>query len=370
MTDGLCALLCGRQVRWPALRTTGAEFLASCAEHDVQGLAHLRVRGLIHRDEWPPEIREALAAFEHREAALELLRAEEISLVHADLAAAGVRPVLIKGTPLAYGVYDTPMCRPRADTDMLIPEGDVEAARGVFARRGYEATVHCSDLFSQFEVQREGRFGVVHVFDVHWKISTQPVFENLLGYEELLERSVPVAALGPHARGAGPVDALLLACVHPVMHHQNTERVLWVYDIHLLVSTLAGADFEVFARLARQRKVASICAHGLRLAQTMFGTELPAGAVDGLSQADEPEPSSEYLASARRWHHELIAGVRASPSFGRRARLLREVLFPSPQYMLGAYGFRDKPLGVWLLPALYAAPQSARRRGRSCSGRK
>lgn len=354
MIDGLLALLGEREVRWPSLRATPAEFLASCAEHDVKGLAHVRLGRLTHRDEWPPEIRDDLAAHAHREAALEMLRGEEISLVLADLAAAGVRPVLIKGTPLAYGVYEAPMCRPRADTDMMIREGDVEAARGVFARSGYRTTVHCSDLFSQFEVQKEGRFGLAHVFDVHWKISTQPVFENLLSYDELRGRSRPVAALGPHARGAGAVDALLLACVHPVMHHQNIERVLWIYDIHLLASTLAAADFDELTRLAGQRKVASICARGLRLAHTAFHTAVPAGAVEALSHAEGPEPSAEYLASERRWHHELKASVRASPSFGRRARLLREVLFPSPHYILGAYGFRDKPLGAWLLPALYA----------------
>ena len=40
-------------------------------------------------------------------------------------------------------------------------------------------------------------------------------------------------------------------------------------------------------------------------------------------------------------------------AFGDRVRLLREVLLPSPSYMLGAYGLRGKPLGTWLLPALY-----------------
>jgi hypothetical protein len=352
--DGLFALLGGRNVRWPALRVTPAEFLAWCAEHDVKGLAHSRLARLRHREEWPAEIHEELAAHVHREAALEILRSEEISLAFADLAAAGVEPVLIKGTALAYGVYETPMCRPRADTDVLIREDAVETARAVFARRGYRTTVHCSDLFSQFEVQKEGRFGVTHVFDVHWKISTQRVFEHLLAYDELLARSRRVAALGPNAHGAGAVDALLLACVHPVMHHQNIERVLWIYDIHLLASTLASADFDALARLARQRKVAAICARGLRLAQTTFETPLPAGAVEALAHGDEGEPSAEYLASERRWHHELLASVRASRSLGSRIRLLREVLFPSPQYMLGAYGFRGRPLGVWLLPALYA----------------
>jgi hypothetical protein len=33
--------------------------------------------------------------------------------------------------------------------------------------------------------------------------------------------------------------------------------------------------------------------------------------------------------------------------------MLRDVLLPSPSYMLGVYGVRGKPLAPWLLPALY-----------------
>ena len=81
----------------------------------------------------------------------------------------------------------------------------------------------CDDLFSQFEMQKVDGFGVCHVFDMHWKISTQPVFDSVLTYGEMLPRAQPVPALGPHAMTAGLVDALLLACIHPVMHHQNAR---------------------------------------------------------------------------------------------------------------------------------------------------
>jgi hypothetical protein len=348
-----CALLARGDVQWPALRMTPQEFLHACAEHDVHGLMHLRIGRLSDRDEWPRDIRDALAEHVHRETAREMLRAEEISNVLAALAAAGVDPVLIKGTALAYSVYESPVCRPRADTDMLIRAGDVDAARTVLAGRGYATTVYCSDLFSQFEVQKTDRFNLTHVFDVHWKISTQPVFETLLAYDELRARSRPVDALGPHARGAGPVDALLLACVHPVMHHHNVERVLWIDDINRLVSALGPGEFGELVRLARERQVASICAHSLRLAHTMFGTTLPAELIDSLSRPEGAEPSAEYLASQRRWHHELASSVRGLPRFGDRVKLLRGVLLPSPSYMLAAYGLRGKPLAPWLLPALY-----------------
>ena len=115
------------------------------------------------------------------------------------------------------------------DTDVLVREDDVQHVRRVLAARGYAATVHCDECFSQFEVQKPLAFGLKHVFDVHWKISTQPTFANLLTYDELIRDTVPVPALGvyPPRGPRGPLHALLLACVHPVMHHQNVERVLW-----------------------------------------------------------------------------------------------------------------------------------------------
>lgn len=283
----------------------------------------------------------------------ELLRGAETRTVVAALARAGVASILIKGTALAYTVYDAPALRPRSDTDLLIAATDVDAARGVMTSLGYATTVYCSDLFSQFEVQKVDRFGMRHAFDVHWSISTQPVFAGLLTYDELLARAVPVPELGVAAIAPRPVDALLLACVHPVMHHRNVERVLWIYDVHLLASILSSDELEELAWLARTKAVAGVCAHQLRLAQTAFGTAVPEAVFAVLARAGEPEPSAAYLASERRWHDELISSVRGLRSAGDRARLLREVLFPSPGYMLGAYGLRGKPLGPWLLPALY-----------------
>jgi hypothetical protein len=259
----------------------------------------------------------------------------------------------LKGAALAYAIYPTPVSRFRSDTDLMVRADDVELARRVLAARDYRMTVHCHELFSQFEAQKEDGFGVVHVFDVHWKISTQPVFAGVSSFDELLAGAQPVPALGPNARAAGPLDALLLACVHPVMHHRNLECALWIYDVHLLASHLTASDFDEFARRAQRKKVASICAHGLRLAEAVFGTTVPAGVLDVLAAAGQSEPSAEYLASERRWHHELVSSLRALPRGRDRLRLLREVLFPRPDYILGTYGVAGKPFARLLLPVLY-----------------
>ena len=349
----IAAFLRGDIRRWSDLALDVEQFLGLCREHEVEGLCFERLSKLDSTAGWPRQVWEELSDAARTRAAEELLRKAEIRRVVAALADAGIRPILLKGTPLAYTVYDSPASRPRADTDVIVSGADVEAARQVMRSLSYVETVQCHDLLSQFEVQQCDRFGVIHAFDVHWRISTQPLFADLLTYDALLLRAVAVPALGESAVAPCRVDALLLSCVHPAMHHRNDERLLWILDIHLLASGLSPAELDEFEALARMKKVVAICRRGLQQAQAVFGTLVAADLIGRLKRTAGPEPSAAYLASERRWHHETIASLRALPRLGDRARLVREVLLPSPGYMLGAYGLRDKPLGTWLLPALY-----------------
>ena len=345
--------LSGNPLSWPELNISVAELIAICNAEELSPLLYERLARTPDAAEWPLEVREHLAVTSRRLATEEALRGAETRTVVSALAGAGVRPILIKGTALAYVWYDTPVSRPRNDTDLLIGAAQVDAARRVLSSIGYTPMPQCQDLFSQFEVQKVDGFGVLHAFDVHWKISTQPVFADFLTYEELLPRTVPVPALCGAAVAPGAVDALLLACVHPVMHHRNVERALWTYDIHLLATSLGSAGFDEFVMLARRRKVKAICAHGLRQARETFGTVIPEGIIERLSGDGPVESSAEYLTSQRRWHDELASSLRGTPSLAGRARLVRRVLFPDPHYMLGSYGLGDKPLAHLLLPALY-----------------
>jgi hypothetical protein len=206
-------------------------------------------------------------------------------------------------------------------------------------------------VFCQLQLVRTDDLGIEHVFDVHWKISTQSLFANLLTFDELDAEAVPIEPLGPDARGAGRAHSLLLACIHPVMHHRNVERLIWLYDIHLLVSTMPGVDIRRFAALAIRKEVAGICARQLHRAAERFGTRLPPDLLPVLSAAPDGERSAVYLQTGRRWHHEFWWSLRSLGGWRDRVRLVREVLLPSPQYMLDSYHLSAS--GVLLLPFLY-----------------
>jgi hypothetical protein len=355
LADGLAAVLRGEPVSWRSLGMEPDDLLAVCAEEDLTGLVHRQLANLSDLG-WPQGLRDELTREARAGAARELLRRRETVTVLDALAARDIHPILLKGTPLAYTVYESPSLRPRGDTDLLIAREQTDAVRRVMTGLGYAATNYCDGefLFCQFELGKEDAFGVGHAFDFHWKISTQSAFADLLSYVELSVAAIPIPALGAHARAAGAVHALLLACVHPVMHHRNVERLVWIYDIHLLAARLSRAEFDRLAELAVRKGVAAICAHGLALARSRLGTPVPDEVIAALdAPGREAERSASYLEPARRWNDELLSNVRGLPRWTDRLRLLREVAFPAPGYMLRAYRLDRAALGRALLPALY-----------------
>jgi hypothetical protein len=347
------ALLRGEDLPWSALSADPDEFVEACARDDVSALVYQRLARSRRAGDWPEPVRRELARAAHACAAAELVRRQAIVSALDALAAAGVQPILFKGAPLAYTVYGSPSHRPRRDTDLLVPRDQVGTVRRVMRELGYrEALASQGELvLCQFEMARRDGLGLDHAFDFHWKVSMQTAFADVLTYEELEAAARPVPALGPHARAAAALHALLLACVHPVMHHRNIERTVWVYDVHLLASRLSHAELDGFVELAVKKRVAAICARQLELAKTRLGTNIPGQVIARLARAPRSEPSSTYLAPARRWHHELGSNLRHLPRWRDRLRLLREVLLPAPYYMAQTY--RLGRTGILLLPALY-----------------
>jgi hypothetical protein len=355
LIDGLAAFINGERVSWAALRVTPAELLDECDKEGLTGLVHARLRAVAGCPgaSWPEAVQADVASRARAAAAEEVLRRRATISALDALAAAGVRPILLKGTAVAYGVYAAPSFRPRADTDLLIPREQVAAARAVMTALGYEASPNSGGerLFAQFQFWMQDRHGVQHVFDFHWKISTQPTFAQVLTYDELAAEAVPIAALGGQARAAGRVHALLLACIHPAMHHRNAEHLIWMYDLYLLASKLSETDFDRFAEIASVKKVGAVCAHELTRARARFTFRLPPAVTAALSGRGD-EPSAAYLRPGRRWVDEMIASMRGLPRWGDRVGLLREIVFPSPEYMRAVYGITARSFAA-VLPVLY-----------------
>jgi predicted nucleic acid-binding protein len=359
--SSMCALLRGEAVAWPASRDSefDARYRDRAAYH---GLGPLLSRRLSHTLPCEHHFTESVClARELKDGvAIELARKHELVRVLSALAEPGVRPLLLKGAALAYSIYPSPVLRPRADTDLLIHAADRAVTTRVLSALGYETsnTVTGELVMHQRGYVARDRFGMDHVLDVHWRISNTQMFSRALDYEELLSRSVPLAALGVHARGLAPADALLLACMHRAHHIHSPywvdgvpadsgDRLIWLYDIHLMVDAMSPRELTEFARLTESKGMRAICSDGLLRARACFGTRVCEEVLLSLARKGPTEPSAAHLKAGKIRH--LLTELRSLPRWRDRITLLAEHLIPPPDYMLEKYAVTNRAL----LPMLY-----------------
>lgn len=332
----LCAILCGRS-DLPA-GEAGESVLESARRHRVDRLVAWRAK----------RIDDSLRV----EIVLDELCVRELNRVLAALEDRGVFPIVFKGAAIAHTHYEASWLRPRVDADILIPPGQRERAFEVLRGLGYQRPPFTSGSLVAYQAPfvRTGRFGEDYALDVHWRVANAQAVANLFTYDELASRACAVSVRGHTMRTPAAEDALLLACVHRVVHHDNADDLLWVYDIHRLAERLSPQEWQALAETASRRGVKALCAAGLRLSSDRFETAVPLEIMSRLASAGRGrERAAVYLRKGLRPIDHLMVDLAA---LGPRAgfSLVWEHLVPPPRYVEEKYGVRHKAL----LPAFYA----------------
>ncbi len=161
--------------------------------------------------------------------------------------------------------------------------------------------------------------------------------------------AIPVPALGKTAVAFDPVHALLHACMHRIGHkpYGDGDRLIWLYDIHLLAGTLDLSQWSRMVSLAVENKICTICLDGLLKTASAFATAIP----DDFKKLLREKGENEFVTANTgdtRWRLAL-ADFQALPGWRERLLLLKEHLLPSAAYMLTKYQTRHH----FLLPFLY-----------------
>jgi hypothetical protein len=341
----LRALLRGEPAQWPneASADDAAKLLEALVEHGVAPLVHDRLAGA--GETWP--ISASLRGIAIHAAAAESLRFEDLRALLDAFSTHGIRVLIIKGTGLAYDIYEVPELRPRGDTDLLIDAADCGAMRSLMHELGYESLLTSGDTLAvrQQSFTRHG-----HVYDVHWDVTNSPVVRNALPLAELLSRAIAVPRISADAWAPSHTDALLLACLHRVAHHHDNERLIWLYDLHLLRERMSPNEHATFWRLAAKRRLVAICERSIALAEEWFECVSHDRAADWLRNADRhrDEPSAAFLDRSRS-RAAVLGGELKALGWLSRLRRLRELTLPPPAFI--RQSFPGAPRVT--LPALY-----------------
>jgi hypothetical protein len=340
-------------IRMPPLPASVRDFFGSgawtgIAAEDVPALDEHGLIPLLFARTREPLLRDAAVAA----AAAEPLRLADLRRVLEALSTAGVVPLILKGTALAYQLYAAPELRPRGDTDLLVDRPDLDAVRAALSSLGYTERMTSGDELAirQTLFFRTDGFGVDHAYDVHWDIANAPRFAQMLSVPELRSRSIAIPPIAPHARALSRPDALLHACIHRVAHHHGSERLIWLYDIHLLREAMTAEEHRELWTRAAEREMLAICIRSVDAARDWFGGahDLASDYLDR-SRLDAEEASARWLHCGRRRAAVTLDEIAALPTWRTRLRRIRQLAFPPPAFLYAQFGTRS-PLA---LPFLY-----------------
>lgn len=328
---------------------------------DFHGIAGLLHAALHDQPSVPEAFRAALRDRSVSQAFWEASHARLLAQVLPKLRSAGIPALVFKGTALAYTQYSDPATRMRGDSDLLVAQDKFQQACDILGDFGFSMPLTAGGgvIRAQKPFSYTDRIGLAHDIDLHARISNSAVLARLFDFNDLERRSTALPGLGDGAHGPGPVDALLIASLHRMVHlqspyfvndlvYRSANRLIWLFDIHLLAQSFTAEDWRDLEQSATAKELASVCADSLRQVQIALGTKLPAGVITRLEAMENREIPKAYLTSGAAGR--IVRNFRAQRGLRNRAKFLVELFFPPADHIRARYGtgrFR------WL-PWLYA----------------
>lgn len=357
----LAAAIGGTRTAWPACLTSSEGERAAIEEVLYHGVSGLLIGDKSRLEDWPDAVVSAVHEQARRQAMWELRHRVVVADLAKELAADGVEALILKGTSLAYDLYENPASRARGDTDILIADAGLSQARNVLKRLGFhmrladERSHHELDLQEMWRLECED--GTSHDIDLHWRAMNAPALEGVLPFKQCLAGARRLPRLGEQALTLDRAMMLLHCCVHRAKHmtspyfaggmtYYGGDRLIWAVDIDLLCLALSEHEWERFCQLAREQGVSRVCLDGILFAQARLGTAVPPAVAARLASGSQPGHAEAYLLDSRQlakaWHD-----LRAVSGFRRKLSYLFARALPSDEFMRAKYpGMKQMPLVV------------------------
>ena len=189
------------------------------------------------------------------------------------LDAARIRAVALKGPVLAERLYPDARARFSADLDLLVAPADLERATATLSALGYVA-----------ESGPSGDYYRCHSHHIHLVAPRPPMielhFRAYAGFGVVVPAEGLVAASIPYRTARGlptwvlaPEHEILYLAVHAAGH--CFERLLWLYDLRLLLQRDPSIDWTAVARHARRLGVATAVSFGCEILRRRLGVAIP-----------------------------------------------------------------------------------------------
>jgi hypothetical protein len=185
---------------------------------------------------------------------------------------------------------------------------------------------------------------------MHWQLSNSNFIAQRFRFAELWAECRPVPILGPRAVALSARHALIHALFHRSLHLGSTDpdRLIWLYDMHLLCAGFGTEDLGEFVEEVARRGLQPLCRDGLHDLAELLGTPIPPG-VDAALTTPPSASMFDQLDLKQTGLRRRLFELLSLPSWVQRFGLIREHLLPDVAYMREGFG-ADR---WWKLPFAY-----------------
>jgi hypothetical protein len=320
--------------------------------HGVTSLIYYILNANNKWTNYPDKLRQQFSEKTRQNVVITMLWKQEFLDVHSRLLEAKIPVLLIKGLALSYNLYPAPYLRPFGDVDVLCLDRETaEKAYKIIGETGYKRPNEISGkyIYHLLSCSKHSNTGFNFTLGLHWRVNNLNYFANAFSYGELEATSQSVTELSPAVRTFSYENALLLACLHRVAHTPDgkANRLIWLYDIHLLANVLREHQWSTFVDMSIRKNLAGVSVDGLLKSKESLNTCIPDRVIEDLNRHATTDPF-HAMQDASRWIFYLRS-FQSMPSWNARLCLIKEHLFPSPKYIMDKYHNEN----ILLLPFLY-----------------
>ena len=254
------------EIRTAASGTTGPALVALAQRHRIGPYLHFRCATMGVSDLLPHPARETFAA-EHRQVAFKTVSLlAGVRPLLAELNAAGIEPIALKGPALLGRVYPDPGARAFGDVDLMIPKDRYDEARRMVAGQGFR--YEPGSLRAGRRETFEGPPGAA--VDLHWELSQKHRFQADI--DSVWRESLPMEIDGARLRRLCPSHEFVYLALHYASHYFSST-MKWLVDLRELLRVERLDPDEIAATAARWRGTAALH-FALRYLADVYGDAL------------------------------------------------------------------------------------------------
>jgi hypothetical protein len=264
------------------------ELLSTSLRSGVAPLLYDRIKRKSYITQIPVNILAVLKQAYHNNAAKNLIVRKQLEEILNILEVNQIPVILLKGSTLAFTVYDNPACRMMSDLDIMVHESDMPKMLTSLGHAGYQMSKPSWETPGH-HLPPLVKPGVYLPVEVHWLL-TNPNKTKNLSSDVIWKATKTTFLLDGKFLSLSPTLSLFYIAEHASYHHRFTNGIQAICDIEILVERYKD---NIFLPEYLEFSESIGCTKGtilvLKLAMDLLNAELPYEFNEYMSRIDFPE---------------------------------------------------------------------------------